>query len=830
MIATAPAARIDAIDQAQIRARAFAALRLLLDRISQSTPLVAFIDDLQWGDQDSARALFEILRPPAAPRMLFIGTFRSDEADESPFLREWHELQRVNATEMDQRDVSVGPLSLEQSTEVVINLLGSDSGSIRRRAVQFHAQTGGNPYLLTELAGCFDPASNSFHATDIHGVLAQKLAGLPADAHPILASVSVSGQALDAGEAVAAAGVASSSENLLIAMRKARLLRVVGNKVDTYHDRIRYAVVDKLDSAARQDMHARLANVIEETDGGLSDAELEMLTSSGERAETKPIARVFDLAYHWDAAKNQQRALAYGLAAAAQARDQFALDVAAEQYGLADRNSGNAPPPVQFQLARGQGEVLLLNGQFKSAEEKLDQALPLADSSYDTAAIIGLKGLLARKMGMITKSVEHLEDAVERLGVSVPRSLFGLGVALTKQISIQAMHTIFSRKLHQQRPDRESELCNTLLGQMEWSYFMFNIPHLLWASFVGLNRAERVPPSNSLVLQYIVHANDMAVIGWFSRAERYYDRARDLSGRLNDQWGAATASAHRALGSIIAARYDYGIEHARQGVEQLSRVGDIGEKHTAQYFLALLLYRMGDLSEAARESFELLQSCVRHEDNLAGTPALSLYVQSSRGEAPFNLLVDSVRLLPGYLAAEIQMAMAEGCWYGSNGRTAEAVEKYEQAWKLSYQNRYVLQFNLAILSELATALRRHAEAWEEQGHDATAIRKRWQRVTRMAVRLSWFIKTERPHALRELALVSDYRGKPGKALKLAKKSCRIADQHKAQYQYAQSLLVQGRLEKESGVPGADDRLKMAQARIAQIESAVRDTVGSTLST
>ena len=45
VVEQAPGARLDALDQQQVRQRAFAALRLLMDRIGQRTPLIWFIDD-----------------------------------------------------------------------------------------------------------------------------------------------------------------------------------------------------------------------------------------------------------------------------------------------------------------------------------------------------------------------------------------------------------------------------------------------------------------------------------------------------------------------------------------------------------------------------------------------------------------------------------------------------------------------------------------------------------------------------------------------------------------------------------------------------------------
>jgi hypothetical protein len=308
VVARSATLRAASLDEPQVRKRAYTALRALLVRISRQTPIVWFIDDLQWGDADSAAALFEVLRPPEAPELLLLGTYRSDEAARSPFLGAWKELQGENDARLFQREVTLAPLTVEECTALVVTLLGKDTEVIRRRAVEFARETQGNPFLLIELVGCFDPETDSFESMPLHEVLVRKLGRLPDEAGHLLDVVAVSGQALALEEASRTAGHAAPPMATITRMRNERLVRLIGSEerplVDTYHDRVREAVLGGLDPGLCRTIHRTLGEVIERSVGAAVD-ELEGRLQSWESAREDPgkaIPRIYDLAYHFDAA------------------------------------------------------------------------------------------------------------------------------------------------------------------------------------------------------------------------------------------------------------------------------------------------------------------------------------------------------------------------------------------------------------------------------------------------------------------------------------------------------------------------------------------------
>src|SRR6185295_19218538 len=136
-------------DRFTLRRRAFTALRELLGRISDRQLLVISIDDLQWSDADSTTLLEEVLRPPDAPALLLLASFRTEDIETRPFLEAL--LKRAGSETC--RELEVTPLTRDEAARLASGVLpmGVPAASLFIDSIVREAR--GNPFLLEQLAG-----------------------------------------------------------------------------------------------------------------------------------------------------------------------------------------------------------------------------------------------------------------------------------------------------------------------------------------------------------------------------------------------------------------------------------------------------------------------------------------------------------------------------------------------------------------------------------------------------------------------------------------------------------------------------------------------------
>ncbi|MEY4544658.1 MAG: hypothetical protein RL685_853 [Pseudomonadota bacterium] len=127
------------------RERAFAALKELLGRISDQGPLLIAIDNLEWGDEDSAELLQRLCSAPDPPALLLIGTHRPKAEMEGAFFVRLGSSDALGAAVRQHRQI--GPLAPEHAFALCKETLACSD----RIAWRIAEETAGDPLLISLL-------------------------------------------------------------------------------------------------------------------------------------------------------------------------------------------------------------------------------------------------------------------------------------------------------------------------------------------------------------------------------------------------------------------------------------------------------------------------------------------------------------------------------------------------------------------------------------------------------------------------------------------------------------------------------------------------------
>ncbi|HEX7670094.1 MAG TPA: protein kinase [Polyangiaceae bacterium] len=403
-ITEAPQRRALPADPQELRRRAFGALREMFGRIADRSPLVVFVDDLQWGDVDSAEVIREILAPPDAPAMLFVGTCRSDEREGSPCIQALMD-RPSGASRIEWVELPVGMLGDAEATELAGRLLG-DAGS----AVEAVRREGrGSPFFITELVRYLeqrvsgDDASSAGVLT-LDRALQRRVSRLPETTRRALEVMSVAARPLSSATIATATALGAEAHAALRQLTSLKLARRVGaddsTEYTTYHDRIREAVAGRLPQEELTAIHRSLADTLERDGSGDLDALTEHLLSAGETV----------------------RAAQYAVRAAALAQAALAFDRAARLYTVAIDHGVLSLDRV-IELRGRLGDVFVAAGRSTEAAHVFLEAAKEAGGPEAVAfrrraaEQLILAGHLDAGLGM-------LRDMASDLGLQLPASQY----------------------------------------------------------------------------------------------------------------------------------------------------------------------------------------------------------------------------------------------------------------------------------------------------------------------------------------------------------------------------------------------------------------------
>ena len=379
----------------EVRRRAFVALKELLGAIADGRPMIVAIDDLQWGDVDSARLLAELLGPPDPPSMLFLGNFRSEEAEQSVLFKEL-----AHSFEADDK-LEIGLLSAEQTLALAKRLLGDREEDL---AAKIAEESNGHPLLLKQLVDHLDQGEAGDEPLSLSGVIRARFSQLSREEQALLNVIAIAGRPTPWGIVRRAANLDRQERQGVEALGVSAWIRTQGpnqgpnadDHVEVFHDRIRETLTTALSEDEARALHRSLGEVIEALEP--KDAEA--------------------LAGHFVAAGLSERAIPHAVEAAERAEEAFAFDQAARWF---QRLLEIAPAHDEHhRWCVRLAESLSATGRSTEAAATFLEA---AEAEDDVSNQISFRCKAAAQLllsGRMAQGLDALKDALSQVGIRYP--------------------------------------------------------------------------------------------------------------------------------------------------------------------------------------------------------------------------------------------------------------------------------------------------------------------------------------------------------------------------------------------------------------------------
>jgi DNA-binding CsgD family transcriptional regulator len=385
----------------------------LTSNLSAERPLVIAVDDAHWADGASLQFLAYLARRLEGLSVALIVAIRDGGQ------RDWVAALAELASTASRRVVRPGALS----SSAVGAILERVSGMAPNAAVTVAVSraTGGNPFLVRELAGglAADGVPLDSDVSERIGALAPRtvsrsimvrLARLDAAAGPVLRSVAILGEHAELWHLAALAGVDQRTASVATSELVHAGLLHDGLPVAFAHPVLRSTVYADIPAAERADLHARAASLLDES-GAEADLIAAQLLLAAPAGEGHVVAKL------------------RAAAGAAVARGAAETAVAYLRRALAEPVEVDQRPAVLHELGRAEtliGESAAVE-HLVQARELAGDAVERARYTLDLAGSLLYVGEWPEVLDLLAVATEEVGDRDESLRLRLTALRVGLG-------------------------------------------------------------------------------------------------------------------------------------------------------------------------------------------------------------------------------------------------------------------------------------------------------------------------------------------------------------------------------------------------------------------
>jgi transcriptional regulator with GAF, ATPase, and Fis domain/tRNA A-37 threonylcarbamoyl transferase component Bud32 len=567
-------------------------------------PTVMVLDDLQWCDEGSLSLLEEILEEIAYRPLLILATYRETEIGPHHRLRRM--IRRVREKRLPLEVVSVEPFGEPSVQELLAELLGEAYDSMEDLARYIHRRSKGNVLYALEIVRqlveekVLEPAQGAwaFHHNKLEKVkvpqtmleaMQNRIKWLEPDQAHLLSVASVMGCTFQMDVLYALSD--HPQEKIIHWIDSAFDLQLLERgtapgEVEFVHDRIQEVFYGRLQRAQRQQLHAKIAWVLEELYGHKSPDIL------------------FDLAHHYCEAKDHDRCLRYALPAADEARKSYANEEAMRYYTMALRrleDRGQQKSADWIRAKEGLLGVYSTIGQIEAAVDIARELLEVKTSPVEKARLYRSIGLNCIRKADYQRAEENLALGLALLGKKLPKAMWQVFLGIGKEILVHGVHTLLPFLYSHQRNKSVSPENKEIALLYEASTLLYVLGYYVkffYATLKLMNFSEsKLGKSRELAGALMGYAMACAGVTRFSRAIKYHHIALNMKEEVGDENGVAQSLRYLGFTYIMMGDYDKAERNFQAARRKFLAMGDLFELTHALNGLNLIYHHKTDLDK-----------------------------------------------------------------------------------------------------------------------------------------------------------------------------------------------------------------------------------------
>ncbi|MBL8992111.1 MAG: hypothetical protein JNM63_02140, partial [Spirochaetia bacterium] len=485
--------------------------------------------------------------------------------------------------------LSLGPIEKEAYGELIEDVLGLGSGQAETLANYLYQRQGGHPLSalasLRELCdrGClvwkdgewfedWERIRKTSLPDSIIPLLLRRLEHVSPEEEQLLCTVSLVGSEIETDLLLAV--LPFSGKKAVATLDRMIALQFLEKKVDSgkilfTHDRIREALLSRIDPSERKKIHALLARAIQRQ-GMMEDPEV-----------------VFQLTHHLIEA--EEDAGSYVLQAARYAKDRHVHDLAIRYFLIAISQTEKKGAAEKFSIRRELVETYQFRGQNDEALSVLSEMLQESPTKEKQTWILRQFGHCWFKKGNFEKSENFLRTDLLHFGERFPTTEFTLSAGILLEISRFLFSQIpgmrFFLRIFAIRTERNgAKDVFEIYASLARLYYFISIKRAIYTIFRVINIAElRLGHSKELGLALSGFGSLLMAIPLFKWALKYHRNGANMRSAYGDQWGAAQSL--QWLGYCLSWSGDYKAAELslERSYKDLQKMGDPWESNISLF-------------------------------------------------------------------------------------------------------------------------------------------------------------------------------------------------------------------------------------------------------